>query len=105
MKVYYSYYIPPVIYLKDVRPEGWGLTPPYLEYLESEDNANSTNDDDLKKLFPPAYFVRLVGRLTHALQVENKFSPIVGKLKSNKYTLCMVYRVHPIRATFGGICF
>lgn len=56
--------------LKDVRPEGWGLTPPYLDYLESEHkSATSTNaNGDLKKLFPPAYFVRLVGRLTHSLQ-------------------------------------
>lgn len=60
--------------LKDVRPEGWGLTPPYLDYLESEHkSATSTNaNGDLKKLFPPAYFVRLVGRLTHSLQVYNK---------------------------------
>ena len=62
--------------LKDVRPQGWGLTPPYLDYLESEDkSATSTNgaNGDLKKLFPPSYFVRLVGRLTHSLQVHHKF--------------------------------
>ena len=62
--------------MKDVRPQGWGLTPPYLDYLESEDkSATSTNgaNGDLKKLFPPSYFVRLVGRLTHSLQVHHKF--------------------------------